>query len=120
MPHQRNRTITSFLLKRLKLWPVLGLIGPRQCGKSTLLRDIISQSIKTDYMTMDSESLRKRAEKSPESFSEMTQGTVKILDEVQKVPSLFDAIKLHVDQKRRPGSYILSGSTRFSSFFDIR
>lgn len=120
MPHQRTRTLTAALLKRLKLWPAVGVIGPRQCGKSTLLREILPQSIKTDYLTMDSENLRKRAEKSPEAFAEPHASAVKIIDEVQKVPALFDAVKLHIDEKRRPGTYILSGSSQFSSPAGIR
>ncbi len=120
MPHQRERTITPVLLKRMKLWPVLGIIGQRQCGKSTLLREILTRYIRMNYTTMDSENFRKRAEHSPESFSEPEPGKVNVIDEVQKVPSLFDAVKLHVDQKRRPGTFILSGSTEFSSLTGIR
>jgi predicted AAA+ superfamily ATPase len=120
MPHQRARTILSTLQKRLRLWPALGVIGPRQCGKSTLLREILSSKVDTTYLTMDSESARKRAERMPESFTEPESGKIKIIDEIQKVPKLFDSVKLHIDQKRRPGTYILSGSTEFSQLLGIR
>ncbi len=112
--------LTQTLLKRLKLWPVLGIIGSRQCGKSTLLREILPEFLKTKYSTMDSESTRNRASKSPESFAEPVDGFINIVDEIQKAPALFDAVKLHVDRKRRPGTYILSGSTQFSAMAGVR
>lgn len=120
MPHQRPRKIANILLKRLKLWPVVGLVGPRQCGKSTLLKDIIGKNIPSNYYSMDSKTFRDQAERAPEAFSQIEDEKTKIIDEVQKVPDLFDAIKLHVDNQRRPGSYIISGSTQFSQFTGIR
>lgn len=120
MPHQRSRLITAILAKRLKLWPAMGLIGPRQCGKSTLLRELLPEEIKTAYYTFDSENVKQRAIKTPEAFAEPEEEGVKIIDEVQKVPAIFDSVKLHIDQKRRPGSYILSGSTQFSQLLGIR
>jgi predicted AAA+ superfamily ATPase len=108
------------IIKRLKLWPALGLIGARQVGKSTLLREIIGKEVPLAYYTMDSKAARGRAERAPDSFVEMEAGKVKVIDEIQKVPDLFDAVKFHIDQARRPGSYILSGSTEFSQFTGIR
>lgn len=120
MPHQRKRLILPIILKRIKLWPGLGLIGVRQSGKSTLLREILSKHIDTTYYTLDSKSIRDKAEKSPDSFSEPEKGKLKIIDEVQKTPDLFDAVKFHIDQNRRPGTYILSGSTQFSQLLGVR
>lgn len=51
MPHQRSRHILNLILKRLKLWPVLAVLGPRQVGKSTLLRDQLAQKTDADYVT---------------------------------------------------------------------
>lgn len=120
MPHTRKRQILPLLVKRLKLWPVLGLIGARQTGKSTLLRELLIDKIDFDYFTMDSKTTRALAERSPDSFCEPENGKLKIIDEIQKVPPLFDAVKFHVDKKRRPGTYILSGSTEFSQFTGIQ
>lgn len=121
MPHLRSRYLLTQIKKRLKLWPVLGLVGIRQCGKSTLLRNLLPNSIKGRYLTMDSVTARQRAVNSPESFTALQDGQdLFIVDEVQKVPALFDSIKLHVDEKRRPGMYIISGSTEFSQKTGIR
>ena len=120
MPHQRKRIIQDILLKRLKLWPSLGIVGPRQCGKSTLLRDFIQHKMKSLYLSFDSKSARDRAMRSPESFSEPENKLLMIIDEAQKVPDIFDAVKLHIDNQRRPGMFILSGSTAFSTLSGVR
>lgn len=121
MPHQRPRDLLKILIKRIKLWPVVGVIGPRQCGKSVLLRDLFLEKIKGQYITLDSIRDRTRAQSSPEAFSQpLDHRQTLILDEVQKAPHLFDSIKLHVDQNRKPGMYVISGSTEFSKLTGIR
>ncbi len=120
MPHQRQRNLTQAILKRMKLWPALGLLGARQTGKSTLLREILPSLTPVEYFTLDSANTKVRAERSPDSFAEPSSQKVKVIDEIQKVPSLFDSVKLHIDQKRRPATYILSGSTQFSDKVGIR
>lgn len=120
MPHQRERLLLAILQKRIKLWPAVGLIGARQVGKSTLLREILGKKAALAYYTLDSRATRGAAERSPDSFAEPEPGRIKVIDEIQKVPDLFDAVKFHIDRSRRPGTYILSGSTEFSQFTGIR
>lgn len=121
MAHQRLREIETLLSKRIKLWPVLGIVGVRQCGKSTLLRDLFLAKHSGTYQTMDSATQRERAQQAPESFTTLeNKNDLLVIDEIQKVPDLFDAIKLHVDQRRRPGMYMISGSTEFSQLTGIR
>jgi predicted AAA+ superfamily ATPase len=121
MPHTRNRHVSALIMKRIGLWPVLGILGARQTGKTTLLREILGKNVRASYVTLDSKSLREQARRAPEYFLE-TQGDKKslIIDEVQKAPDLFDAIKASVDIKRIPGRFILSGSTQFSEKVGIR
>ena len=119
MPHNRARLLSNIMLKRIRLWPVLGLVGARQTGKSTLLRQLAENTKNAEYSTMDSLNTRERAARAPEAFTEPSAGT-SIIDEAQKVPDLFDAIKLHVDRNRRPGMYVLSGSTEFSRMTGIK
>ncbi len=116
MPHLRQRYLTDFLKKQARLWPVVGLLGPRQSGKSTLLRDLLSLG---SPKSMDSFELRDEARSSPLAFIEKLSSPV-LIDEVQKAPELFDAIKLKVDEKRIPGSFFLTGSSGFSSKIGIR
>lgn len=121
MPHSRVRHLFPLLSKRLKLWPVLGVLGPRQVGKSTLLRDQVAPRVGAIYKTMDRKELRDRAMRQPGRFLEMeAEDRPLIIDEIQKAPDLFDAIKARVDEKRIPGKYLVSGSTEFSQKTGIR
>ena len=114
--------ITELLLKRLKHSPVVAIQGVRQSGKSTLARDLFAKNVAgTKYLTFDQPSVREYAERNPESFlSEHESVKTLIIDEAQKVPKIFDAIKYLVDQKRRPGQFLLLGSTEFSKLMKIR
>lgn len=122
MPHERPRHLLPVLLKRLRLWPILGLLGARQIGKSTLLRQQLAARIGARYVTLDRKEHRELAGRSPDLFLKTTVSGAEplILDEVQKAPDLFDALKAAVDERRRPGRFILSGSTEFSRRTGIR
>jgi predicted AAA+ superfamily ATPase len=119
MPHLRNRFLLGQISAKAKLWPVLGLLGPRQVGKSTLLREICGDD---RYINLDLKQLRDEAAKAPDFFVESHRQPkgLTAIDEVQKAPELFDAVKASVDGKRRPGVFILAGSTEFSSKVGIR
>jgi len=120
--HQRNRYLFPIILRKRTLWPVLGVLGPRQTGKSTLLRDQVTPKIDARYISFDRGEHRKRAEKSPDYFLSTIAGADQplIIDEVQKVPEIFDAVKAAVDERRRPGRFLLTGSTEFSRKTGIR
>jgi predicted AAA+ superfamily ATPase len=119
LAHIRTRLIAPQLKKKLKLWPVIGVLGPRQVGKSTLLR---GQADESRYLNLDLRQLRAEAERAPDFFlaSRREDRGLIAIDEVQKAPDLFDAIKASVDGDRRPGTFILAGSTQFSSKVGIR
>lgn len=120
MPHKRDRNLLPILLKRIKLLPILGVVGARQSGKSVLLRDLLNPRIHGQYVTLDSKTSRSRAQRAPDAFARpLTRGSL-IIDEIQKVPDLFDSMKYHVDKSRRPGMYLVSGSTEFSKATGIR
>ncbi len=122
MPHQRHRQLLGLFKKRLKLSPVIGLVGARQTGKSTFLREIVAKELPLRYLTLDRRDVRMQAERAPAQFLRLEQKekTVLCIDEAQKVPDLFDEIKAEVDENRRPGRFILSGSTEFSKKARIR
>jgi len=116
MVHFRERFAAGLIQKLAKLWPVVGMVGIRQGGKTTLMTSLFS---KAPLVSLDDFALREEANRSPEQFLEKLTPPV-LLDEIQKAPPLFDAIKLKVDQKRIPGSWFLTGSTAFSSKLGIR
>lgn len=88
---------------------VVMLTGPRQCGKTTLARKLVSDS--TAYRTLDDVAVRQAAESDPHLFVDYApkKGTL-IIDEVQKVPDLLPAIKKVVDQNNMPGQFLITGS----------
>ena len=116
MPHFRNRFAEPHIIKLAKLWPVVGLVGLRQSGKTTLMQQLFNID---HVVTMDDLAVREEAIKSPNTFLEKLNTPV-VLDEVQKAPPIFDAIKLKVDRRRIPGAFYITGSTSFSSKIGIR
>lgn len=121
--HKRSRHIEKILLKRARIFPVLGVLGPRQVGKSTFLMDQWATQREATYLTFDKQEISLRARRSPEQFlidETHEQTTPIVLDEAQKVPPIFDSIKALVDQQRRLGIFTLSGSVEFSSKAGVR
>ena len=88
--------------------PVVLIHGPRQCGKTTLAQTQGRYS-KYAYLSFDDDVARVAAQADPAGFVSDLPERV-ILDEVQRVPALFAALKIAVDRKRVPGRFILTGS----------
>ncbi len=105
-----SRVAEPTLRRYLEAFPVVGLTGPRQSGKSTLLRHLLPNYT---YVTFDDA-------KNILSFVDDEEGFLKqyashvIFDEVQHVPEIFNRIKILVDQKRSYyGNFVLTGSSQF-------
>ena len=122
MPHARHRHIEELLLKKLTFAPVLAIQGARQVGKSFLARELLKHKLsKLYYVSLDRKSEREFAQQNPESFvNQHTEANPLVIDEAQKAPDIFEAIKFEVDNYRRPGKFVLLGSTEFSKFTKIR
>lgn len=86
---------------------VVYLSGPRQIGKSTLVRSLRSRDV--EYLDLDDESIFEKVKFDPNSTVEHNKQTL-IIDEVQKVPELILAIKRVVDRDQRYGRFLLTGS----------
>jgi predicted AAA+ superfamily ATPase len=88
--------------------PVVLIHGPRQCGKTTLAR-VVGERMGYAYVNFDDDVARGAAEADPAGFvADLPEHT--ILDEVQRVPALFAALKTAVDRKRAAGRFMLTGS----------
>jgi len=109
----KARGITSRLLAALGDTPVVFLNGPRQSGKTTLARSVADAgfggSKDVSYVSFDMITTEAAARSDPEAFVSSFHGPV-VLDEAQRVPDIFRAIKLRVDSNRRPGLFLLTGS----------
>ncbi len=88
--------------------PIVLIHGPRQCGKTTLAR-LIGERKGYAYVSFDDTVLCTAAQADPVGFAGDLPERV-ILDEVQRVPALFSALKVTVDRKRSAGRFILTGS----------
>ncbi len=104
-----TRNITPSLLEALKDSPVVLVNGARQTGKSTLVQALASEGQPTRYLTLDDPTLFGAANDDPTTFVSGLRGRV-IIDEVQRAPGLFRAIKAEVDRDRTPGRFLLTGS----------
>ena len=108
IPAFHPRFILPRLTEALEDTPVVLIHGPRQCGKTTLAR-AVGDAAGYAYISFDSDVLRASAQTDPVGFvADLPDKTV--LDEVQRVPELFTALKAAVDRDRRPGRFILTGS----------
>ncbi len=117
------RFIESRFAEALEDSPVVLIQGPRQCGKTTLAQMVCapeflpgragagsSSSLGYGYLSFDDDVVRAGAESDPMGFIADLPERV-VLDEVQRVPGLFTALKLEVDRRRAPGRFVLTGST---------
>ena len=110
MPHERKRHLSDMLIHLAKLSPLVGLLGHRQVGKTTLLEEVSDR-----YLTLDDEDLLLLAKASPKKLIASLNELGTSLDECQLVPELFPALKERVRKDKRRGQFYLSGSVRFTS-----
>ena len=104
-----KRSITSTLLSALGDSPVVLLSGARQVGKSTLVKWISENEHPARYLTLDDAAVLSAIHLDPAGFLSGYDKPL-IIDEVQRAPELFRAIKQDVDKKRKAGQYLLTGS----------
>lgn len=103
-----QRNLISTLKQYMEIFPAVAILGPRQCGKSTLVKHL-NQHFDVLYLDLQKESdLNKLSE--PELFFEMNTDKIICLDEIQLVPKLFSVLRSVIDGNRINGKFILLGS----------
>lgn len=106
-----ERAITPRLLTALEDTPAVMLVGPRQAGKSTLVRGLAVGGHPARYLTLDDLGTLDAARRDPVGLIEGADGPL-IIDEIQRAPELLLPIKAEIDRDRRPGRFILTGSAQ--------
>lgn len=105
-----SRSLEEHIRRSLKKFPVAGLIGPRQSGKTTLAKMLLKNiGKKAIYLDLELPSDINKLQ-SPELFLKQFTDTLVIIDEVQRMPMLFPLIRALVDKKRTAGRFLLLGS----------
>lgn len=106
IPREAEAKIRSLALG----FPAVSVIGPRQSGKTTLVRSVFPN---LPYVLLEDPDTRAFAEEDPRSFLAHYEKSGAILDEVQRVPELFSYLQGVLDEHQRPGQFILTGSQNF-------
>ncbi len=105
------REIASSLAEALRTLPVVAVTGLRQTGKTTLLREDPSLANRR-YVTLDDFASLEAARQNPDALLRGAEPVT--IDEAQRCPDLFLALKRAVDEDRRPGRFLISGSANFA------
>lgn len=104
-----KRDIVKKLNELSRKFPIVTLTGPRQSGKSTLLKNSFSSY---KYVSLEDPDIREFANNDPRGFIS-TYPDKTIIDEAQRVPQLFSYLQTHTDEANKEGMYILAGSHNF-------
>ncbi|NLA77056.1 MAG: ATP-binding protein [Clostridiales bacterium] len=108
-----KRHIEEVVQTLSKSWPVILLTGPRQAGKTTMLRELAArENAGRSYVSLDDLNMREMAKTDPKMFLQLHKPLV-LIDEVQYAPELFTYIKILVDERRNAGDFWLTGSQIF-------
>lgn len=99
----------SWLRELLGVRRGVHLTGVRQCGKTTLAGLVTGPSVK--HFMLDDETFLKAAKDDPKTFVDRAPNETLVIDEIQKVPELLNAIKMRVDHDNAPGQYLITGSS---------
>jgi len=104
-----KRRAEAKLNEYLKIFPAVAVLGPRQCGKSTMIKQLVQKSKNFIYLDLQSSSdLRKLQE--AEFFFENNADKTVCIDEIQLMPHLFSVLRSAIDSHRKPERFILLGS----------
>ena len=96
------------ILRALTRSPAVAILGPRQCGKSTLAKRIIADT-PTIYLDLQDRVDRNKLNE-PELFFDRYRDRLICLDEIQLIPDFFSVLRSEIDRDRRPGRFLVLGS----------
>lgn len=104
-----KRSIENKILHSLKNFPVVGILGSRQVGKTTLAKNIVKNIKNSVYLDLELPSDLNKLDE-PEIFLSEHENSLVVLDEIQRLPELFPLLRALVDKNRQNGKFLLLGS----------
>jgi uncharacterized protein len=104
-----ERKVEAIVRQYLKIFPVVAVLGPRQCGKSTLVKTLASTWGDSVYLDLQNDADLSKLDQ-PTYFFQSNVDKIICLDEIQLVPQLFSVLRSVVDKNRQNGKFILLGS----------
>ncbi|WP_258106914.1 ATP-binding protein [Christensenella minuta] len=111
--HYIKRHLEEVVLQTSKSFSAILVTGPRQAGKTTMLRTLAeTENRGRKYVSLDDLDTRAMAKNDPKMFLQLHQPPV-LIDEVQYAPELFTYIKIHIDEHHNPGDFWMTGSQIF-------
>lgn len=105
-----TRQIMPKVIQLFQKFPVVGITGPRQSGKTTLAKEAFPH---LPYVTMEDFDIRSQALEDPRGFLNIHGKNGLIIDEIQHVPQLFSYIQTISDERDTPGQFVVTGSHNF-------
>lgn len=113
-----DRKISQKLIKALKNFRIIMLNGPRQAGKTTLVKQL-SKEYELSYLTLDDPEKLNLAQQDPKNFLQFYAQKPLVIDEIQLAPQLIPYIKTRVDEDNSKGQFLLTGSADFMRMHEI-
>lgn len=104
-----QRKIEDTVKQYLKIFPVVAVLGPRQCGKSTLVKRLSQNWSSSLFLDLQNDTDLSKLDQ-PSFFFESNTDKIICLDEIQLVPQLFSVLRSVVDKNRQNGKFVLLGS----------
>lgn len=112
----KPRILGQVVLKALNTFPAVVVTGPRQSGKTTLFKMLFPRA--HTFVSLENPDVRLRAREDPNGFLSQYKLPL-VIDEIQYVPELLSYIKTRIDENRRPGQWLLTGSQNFILMHNI-
>lgn len=107
-----DRLAAHQIAEQLAWSPAVGILGPRQVGKTTLAKMFAANADASIYLDLDTASARARLS-NPSAFFETNRKRLVVLDEIQNQPELLQELRGEIDADRRPGRFLILGSASF-------
>ena len=103
------RKLMTHIRERLQHMPAVAILGPRQVGKTTLAKYIVSDYPNAQFLDLENNQDRQILQE-PELFFPYQREKLVVIDEIQFAPEIFRALRPEIDQDRKPGRFLLLGS----------